>query len=155
MEPMRSPLRLLIFEQWGLRKGALHGKRANAARKWSIQMKLSRILSLVALLGAFTIAASAAEIKGTLMDKMCSVKALKGGQTAANEHERSCALMPPCEKSGYGVYTADNRFLIFNAAGNAKALEALKASSKKDDLKVTIVGAIKGRTIEVASLKLD
>jgi len=118
-------------------------------------MKLSRILSLVALLGAFTLAASAAEIKGTLIDKMCSVKALKGGQAAAKEHDRACAMMPPCEKSGYGVFTADNRFLVFNAAGNTKAMEALKASSKKDDLKVTIVGAIKGQTIDVASLKLD
>ncbi|MEQ1947731.1 MAG: hypothetical protein ABL995_11115 [Bryobacteraceae bacterium] len=118
-------------------------------------MKLSRILSLVALMGAFALAASAAEVKGILMDKMCSAKAATGGQTAAKGHERSCALMPPCEKSGYGVFTSDNRFLIFNAAGNAKATEALKASAKKDDLMVTIVGAIKGPTIEVASLKLD
>ena len=118
-------------------------------------MKLSRILSLVALLGALALAASAAEIKGTLMDKMCSAKALKGGQAAAKEHDRACAMMPPCEKSGYGVFTAENRFLVFNSAGNALATAALKASSKKDDLKVTIVGAVKGPTIDVASLKLD
>ena len=118
-------------------------------------MKLSRIFTLAAFLGAVTAAASGAEIKGTLMDKMCSAKTVKGGQTAAKDHDRACALMPPCEKSGYGVFTADNRFLIFNAAGNAKATEALKASEKKDDLKVTIVGAIKGQTIDVASLKLD
>lgn len=118
-------------------------------------MKLSRIFSIIALLSALTVVTSAAEIKGVLMDKMCSMKAARGGQAAATEHERSCALMPPCEKSGYGVFTADNRFLTFDPAGNAKALEALKASTKKDDLKVTVVGAIKGQTIDVAAIKLD
>jgi hypothetical protein len=118
-------------------------------------MKFSRILGLVAMLGAFTLAASAAEVKGILMDKMCSMKAATGGQTAAKNHERSCALMPPCEKSGYGVFTADNRFLTLDPKGNVMAAKALRESTKKDDLTVTVVGAIKGQTIDVASLKLD
>jgi len=118
-------------------------------------MKISRILGFVALMGAATAIASAAEVKGILMDKMCSAKAATGGQTAAKGHERSCAMMPPCEKSGYGVFSADNRFLTFSPSGNVMAAKALKDSTKKDDLTVTVSGAIKGQTIDVASLKLD
>jgi hypothetical protein len=45
-------------------------------------------------------------------------------------------MMPNCEKTGYGVFSADNKFLVFDAAGNEQASTALKASKKKDDLKV-------------------
>jgi hypothetical protein len=62
--------------------------------------------------------------------------------------------MPACQKSGYGVYTSDNKFLKFDEAGNRKALAALKASTKLDDLEVEITGEIKDDTIKVASLKI-
>jgi len=98
--------------------------------------------------------ASAAQVQGVLMDKMCSAKAVSGGQKAAQEHTLQCALMPPCQQSGYGVFTADNKFLTFDSAGNEKALTALKASTKKDDIQVTVTGDVSGDTIKVASLKL-
>src|SRR5215471_12709617 len=118
-------------------------------------MNSLRSLCVAGLLAGFSVAASAAQIQGVLMDKMCSMKAVKGGQSAATAHDRECALMPPCQKSGFGVFTSDNRFLTFDEAGNAQALKALQASNKKDDLKVTITGDIQGDTIKVASLKLQ
>ncbi|MEQ1883580.1 MAG: hypothetical protein ABL967_00840 [Bryobacteraceae bacterium] len=118
-------------------------------------MKMSRIFSLIVLAGALGLSASAAEVKGILTDRLCAAKIATGGQAAAKAHERSCAMTPPCEQSGYGVFTADNRFLWFNGTGNTKAIEALKASTKKDNLTVTVIGAIKGQTLEVADLKLD
>ena len=96
--------------------------------------------------------AAAAQVNGILMDKMCSAKAAKGGQQAAVMHTRECALMPPCQKSGYGVFTSDNRFLTFDDAGNAKALAALNASKKKDNLKVQVTGDVQGDSIKVADL---
>jgi hypothetical protein len=99
--------------------------------------------------------AAAAQVNGVLMDKMCSMKAAKEGQQAATIHTRECALMPPCQKSGYGVYTTDNKFLTFDDAGNAKALVALNASKKKDNLKVRVTGDVQGDTIKVANLKLE
>lgn len=108
------------------------------------------LICLVLLAGTV----SAADIHGVLMDKMCSAKAVTGGQSVATAHDRECALMPPCQKSGYGVFTEDNRFLVFDSAGNTKALAALKKSKKKDDLKVTVSGEVQGDTIKVASLKL-
>ena len=94
--------------------------------------------------------ASAAEIKGTLFDKMCSTQGVAG----AKDHTRECALMPPCQASGYGVLTADGKFLAFDAAGNTKAIAALKGSKQKDDLKVTVTGDVKGETVTVTSIKL-
>ena len=110
-----------------------------------------RVICFASLLACV---ASAAQIEGVLMDKMCSAKAVSGGQKAAADHTTECALMPGCQKSGFGVFTADNRFLTFDAAGNTKALEALKATKKKENLKVQVTGDVQGDTVKVASLKL-
>lgn len=98
------------------------------------------------------------------MDEMCSGKAdlrisgasglLEGGRIVAEAHTRECALMPQCQKSGYGVYTEDNKFLKFDPAGNRKAYAAIKASAKLDDLEVEVTGDVKGDTIKVESLKI-
>jgi hypothetical protein len=97
------------------------------------------------------------------MDKECSSKAevrvvpgarLEGGMLVAYAHTRQCALMPSCQKSGFGVFTYDNKFLSFDTAGSQKALAAIKASKKEDDLKVEVTGEIEGNIIKVASLKL-
>jgi hypothetical protein len=120
-------------------------------------------LCVPVLVAGFAAVASAAEIKGILIDEMCSSKAevrivsgprLEGGMIVAEAHTRQCALMPACEKSGYGVFTYDQKFLKFDPAGSRKALAALKASKKEDDLKVEVMGEIQGDTIKVTSLKL-
>ena len=115
-----------------------------------VHRNVARLFLLASLAGAL----SAAEFEGVLMDKMCSMKAVKEGQKSATMHTRQCALMPDCEKSGYGVFTADNKYLTFDAAGNEQASAALKASKKKDNLKVKVTGEINRDTIKVTSLKL-
>jgi hypothetical protein len=114
-----------------------------------------RTLGLAGLLAAFASAGSAAQVQGVLMDKMCSMEAVKQGQKFAASHDTKCALDSACQKSGYGVFTADNRFLTLDAAGNAKAAAALKMTKKTDNLKVTVEGDVKGDTIKVSSLKLE
>ena len=120
-------------------------------------------LCIPAMLAALAAVASAAQVQGILIDEMCSSKAevrivagprLEGGMIVAEAHTRECALMPACEKSGYGVFTYDNKFLKFDPAGSRKALTALKASKKEDNLKVEVTGEIQGDTIKVVSLKL-
>jgi hypothetical protein len=107
--------------------------------------------------------AAPVQVQGILIDQMCSSKAdvrivsgprLEGGMIVAEAHTRQCALMPACQRSGYGVFTYDNKFLKFDPAGSRKALAALKASKKEDDLKVEVTGVIEGDMIKVASLKL-
>ena len=83
---------------------------------------------------------------GTLVDVMCKGKDLAG-------HTRECALT--CAKSGFGVVLSDGKFLKFDESGNAKALGALKSSSKDKDLKAKITGSKDGETIQVDSLELQ
>ena len=125
---------------------------------------MKRLLRLLIVVSGFAIVAHAEEIKGILMDQMCSGKAdlrisgangtLVGGRIVAEAHTRECLLMPECQKSGFGVYTSDNKFLKFDEAGNRKALAAIKASSKLDDFEVEVTGEVKGDTIRVVSLKV-
>jgi hypothetical protein len=125
-------------------------------------MTLGRSLTITALLVGTAGFAAAEEVKGVLMDQACSGKAevrvlstgIEGGMIVAEAHTRECALMPACQKTGYGIFTYDNKFLKFDAAGSRKALEAIKASKKLDDLEVQVTGEIKGDTIKVESLKL-
>ena len=107
------------------------------------------------LLTSLAVVLSAAEVEGVLMDKMCSMKAVKEGQKAAAMHTRQCAMMPDCEKSGYGIFTTDNKYLVFDATGNEQAAAALKSSKKKDNLKVKVSGEVTGDTIKVAHLTLQ
>ena len=111
---------------------------------------------------AAMITAGPAPIKGILIDKKCSAGAevrvlstgIEGGLVVAEAHTRECALMPACQKSGYGVFTYDNKFLAFDEAGNRQALAAIKSSKKLGNLEVEVTGEIKGDTIKVASLKM-
>ncbi len=115
----------------------------------------SRVLSVTCLLAGITGVASAAQVTGILMDKMCSAAAVKQGQAFATKHDTKCALEPDCQKTGYGVFTADDVFIALDAAGNAKAAAALKATKKIDNLRVTVEGDVTGDTIKVSSLKLQ
>jgi hypothetical protein len=63
--------------------------------------------------------------------------------------------MGPCAESGFGVLTSDGKFIAFDAAGNKRAIAAIKASKKEKDYKVTVSGDQQGETIKVASLKIQ
>ena len=78
-----------------------------------------------------------------------------GGYVAALAHDKDCLMMSKCQKSGYGVYTSEGKYITFDDAGNQKALAALKASKKTDNMKVAVTGDVQGDTMKVASLKLQ
>ncbi len=89
---------------------------------------------------------SAGSWSGTLVDVMCKKQDLAS-------HTTQCALK--CSRSGYGLVLADGKFLKFDEAGNAKALAALKATSKEKDLKAKVTGALDGETVQVESVALE
>jgi hypothetical protein len=47
--------------------------------------------------------------------------------------------------------TKDKQFLKFDAEGNAKIVEALQASEKKDHLRMDVSGDVQGDTLKVIS----
>lgn len=69
-----------------------------------------------------------------------------------DSHPRACALK--CAASGFGVVTQDKQFLKFDAEGNTKIVEALKASDRKDHLRVDVSGDVQGGTLKVTSINL-
>src|SRR5258706_11324681 len=88
-----------------------------------------------------TVAASAEDkvtVKGILMDKSCAVDMKMDAKT----HDKDCSQMADCVKSGYGVVTADGKFLAFDAKGNKDAVAWLKATKEKTNLQVTVTGTM-------------
>jgi len=85
-----------------------------------------------------------------LVDQKCSTKFKP---STVDTHTRSCALA--CESTGYGILTSEGTFLKFDKDGSQKALDELKASTKKDHLRATVTGELEGSTLKVQSIKLD
>lgn len=83
-----------------------------------------------------------------VVDSNCSKKVAD----AAGSHTRACALK--CAASGYGIITSDKKFLKFDAEGNKEIVAVLKASTKKDHLRVDVTGDVQGDTLKVTSFKL-
>lgn len=126
---------------------------------------LRRSLCVAGALAAFlTVRAQNPETKleGVLIDKHCSYKAetriapgprLEGGIIAIYPHTKQCDLLPECQKSGYGVFTYDQKFVPFDAAGNQKALAYLKQSKQDDEFRVEVTGQMQGDILKVTSIK--
>lgn len=111
---------------------------------------MKRTLLAVFVLGLGAGVAGAEEWKGvSVIDTNCLEKV----KADPDKHPRSCALQ--CAKSGYGLLTSDGKYLKFDAAGNEKALAALKASDKADHLRANVTGERDGDTIKVSSLTLQ
>lgn len=83
-----------------------------------------------------------------VVDTNCSAKVAAD----PDAHTRACALK--CEASGFGIITSDKKYIKFDAEGNKEIQEALKASSKKDHLRVDVTGDLQGDTLKVTSIKL-
>ena len=111
-------------------------------------MKILASLLLAGLTATPALAATETFKDVSVVDVACSKKVAAD----ADAHTRDCALM--CEKSGFGIVTADKKFLKFDAEGNAKVLAELKASDKKDHVRANVSGDVQGDTIKVTSVKL-
>jgi hypothetical protein len=112
---------------------------------------MRKFVSLLVLAGlsAMPALAAAENYKDVpVVDVNCSKKVAAD----PDSHPRACALK--CAASGFGIVTQDKQFLKFDAEGNKKIVEALKASDKKDHLRVDVSGDLQGDTLKVTSIKL-
>jgi hypothetical protein len=111
-------------------------------------MKMLTSILALGLMATPALAATQTFNDVSVVDVACSKKVA----ATADAHTRDCALM--CEKSGFGIVTPDEKFLKFDADGNAKILAALNGSTKADHLRVNVSGDVQGDTIKVTSIKL-
>jgi hypothetical protein len=126
------------------------GRRAAAHLQEEYQVKrIALMFSAIALMTALPLAAET--VNGVLVDQACSPKMTYDD---AKGHSKECAMMDDCKKSGFGVVTADGKFLKFDAAGDKKALEAIEATDKEEGITVSVDGTVDGKTIKVTSLKI-
>jgi hypothetical protein len=112
---------------------------------------MRKVVSFLALVGlsAMPALAGVESYKDVpVVDVNCSKKVAAD----PDSHPRACALK--CAASGFGIVTKDKQFLKFDAEGNTKIVEALKASEKKDHLRVDVSGDVQGDTLKVSSIKL-
>lgn len=117
--------------------------------------RLAGFVAAALFLMVLALPVRAADVQGILLDRACSPKIVQSGdQKAAQAHTRMCGLMPDCVKAGYGVLTADGKFITFDAAGNRRAAAALKASTKKDDIRVSVTGDQSGDTMKVSTIRI-
>ena len=107
---------------------------------------MKTLFAFVATVTLFSTLALAETWTGTLVDNMCKDK------PDLASHTKKCALN--CAKSGFGLVTG-GKFVKFDSAGNAKAVTALKASSKEKDLQATVTGTLQDDTIQVESIQIQ
>ena len=105
---------------------------------------MKKFLFLIAALFVASAAPLSAEaFEGYLVDKKCS--ASKNTAEAAKAHTKDCAVA--CKDSGFGIVTEEGKFIPFDADGDGMAANFLKAMPRKDNLKVQVVGDLKGDTL--------
>ena len=109
--------------------------------------KLASFLILLGLCAMPAFGAAQTYNNVPVVDVKCSLKVAAD----PDSHPRACALK--CAASGFGIVTQDKQFLKFDAEGNAKIVEALKASDKKDHLRVDVSGDVQGDTLKVTTIK--
>lgn len=111
-------------------------------------MKKLMYLAVLGMLALPALASAETYKDVPVVDVNCSARAA----AAPDTHTRACALK--CAESGFGIITSDKKFIKFDAAGNKEITEALKASDKKDHLRVDVSGEVEGDTLKVTSIKL-
>jgi hypothetical protein len=107
---------------------------------------MKKLAMLTAAACLLSVAAFAETFNGTVVDVQC-----KGKDLAS--HTKKCAV--GCAKGGYALVTGDGKFIKFDEAGNAKALAALKATSKENDLKAKVEGTMDGDILQVSSIAIE
>jgi hypothetical protein len=110
--------------------------------------KIASFLAVAGLCAVSAFGAAESYKDVPVVDVNCSKKVAAD----PDSHPRTCALK--CSASGFGIVTKDKQFLKFDAEGNTKIVEALKASEKKDHLRVDVTGDLQGDTLKVTSIKL-
>ncbi len=102
---------------------------------------------LIVALGVPALATAAEWNNVSMVDSNCQPKA----KADPDKHTVSCALK--CASSGYLINTSDG-WVKLDETGNKLALAELKATKRKDHVRVNVTGEKKGDVIAVSALKM-
>jgi hypothetical protein len=116
--------------------------------------RMRTTLPAFCVLLALACLARGAEIQGVVIDRICAEDILKHGRQIILKQRHDCSLMKHYIRDGYGILTDDHKFFNFDEAGNKKAVQLLKNTPDKDNLKVIIRGDIDGDEIKVIDMSL-
>lgn len=110
---------------------------------------MQKKFSIFILLSLFVVTVSTAwahekvKLTGYVVDVMCFADHLtdkpEDALKAAQDHDKECALMEHCVKSGYGIY-ADGKWYPFDAKGNELAKAIFEKSKRNKEFKMTVDG---------------
>jgi len=106
------------------------------------------VVALLALTAGAVAVSAATWTNVALVDVNCSARV----QDDPDAHPRACALR--CAGSGYGIWTADGKYLKFDADGSQKARELLEASDREDHLRVNVSGEMVDGALRVESIEM-
>lgn len=116
--------------------------------------KKTFVIGVVLLLAVVAFAREGKDVKltGYIIDNACSARASsENGAEKVKNHTVKCALMPPCAKSGYAVYT-DGKLYKLDEEGNKKAGEILKSTKSEKSVQVSVEGTLDGDKLKVKSI---
>ena len=116
--------------------------------------KKTFVIGVVLLLAVVAFAREGKDVKltGYIIDNACSARASsENGAEKVKNHTVKCALMPPCAKSGYAVYT-DGKLYKLDEEGNKKAGEILKSTKSEKSVQVSVEGTLDGDQLKVKSI---
>jgi len=128
----------------------------NAINQRSTPMSRKLFAFLTILAFAFVLYAQgdkSVKLSGYLIDNACANAHVKDANFSerAKKHKTSCALMPPCEGSGFAVYS-EGKLYKFDEAGNKSASELLKDTETKEGVMVSVEGTVEGDKLHVTKL---
>lgn len=104
---------------------------------------------LLAMLAAIPATAWAATWTNVpLIDHNCVEKV----KADPDSHTTSCLIQ--CASSGYGILE-NGKWVKFDSGGNEKALAALKATHRKNHIRVNVTGEMKDSVIHVSDLSIQ
>src|SRR5437879_4196994 len=81
-------------------------------------------------------------LSGYLIDLTCARERVEEGTELGPKHTRKCLQMPACDRSGFGILTADNHLVRFDAQGNMKARKVIGGTKKTSGIRVRVTGEI-------------
>lgn len=87
---------------------------------------------------------------GYIVDKMCKTDV---PYSKGKGHTKECLLAEDCISTGFGLATADGKWIAFDKKGSDMAANLIKTSKKSKDFLVVVGGKMKGSEIVVSSIK--